>query len=198
MTSRNRPARYWLVAIALTMGACSSDLRSNGLAENKATIHEADGTISFYRGKNVANRLATGQDLGSGDEAYMRLRVSQSILDSAGSRPKGALTMSLEAERPGEVVEITLYTNALKRDPTEFETIVMNAADPYVTGYAQVVNQSPDAQGGYFEVKRWVRSAIGSYAEQMWSTGIFADSDAPSLKYNGPPASWPPVPDSWR
>lgn len=179
--------------------ACSSG--TNEVLERRATIFEDDGTVSFYRGKDIGKRLSEGRSLGGpGDkQSFMRLRVSKDLVDRVTEIPSGVVTMSLEEPNiENGSIEITVHTNALRRDSGEYDTLVFRPGDPFVTGYAQIARRADGSKQGFFQVTRYVRSAIGSYAQQIFETGLAPDTNMPDLKFDGNPRQWPPLPPHWK
>lgn len=183
-----------LMAIA---AGCSAETKSAATEENRATIVEDDGTISFWRGKNIAARLARAEQIGGEADRNdsMRFRAAQALLDRAAAAKERVVTISME-QPSTDLIEISLRTNSTRGNGS-WETVVLRPGDPWVTGHVQVQETSDGTFRGFFSVKRYVKSSIGSLAEQIWETGMNSDPNMPALKFGTYP--WKePLPATWR
>lgn len=185
---------------ALALAACvgQDDVVREDDGENRAVIEGPDGAVTIWGGRAVAKRIAEGKlacERGTTD-AWSRVDLGRALVEEAAGRPRKLVTLSMEEMR-GDVA-LSLCTNALARDPRDFELLVFRPGDPFLTGHLQIMSEWNGGPAFGYSVTRWVRSQIGSWAEQIWATGLLDDPDRPSLKYDGNPRTWPPLPEHWK
>ena len=189
-----------LVAFVTNVGlACRGEFGDDGLVQrddtSRYTLVSPDGFTQFFSGPNIANVIGKGHIPGERDRnPYNLIRVPSSKVDEVRAKPSGVLTISLEEPAPFDV-DLTVNTF---REPGVPTTVHLKPGDPWLSGFAQIWVGKDGTTAGLFEATKWTRHPGGNITIDQYAMGSVPDDQAPKLKYNGPPNTWPELPPSWK
>ncbi len=181
------------VGLTCVYVSCGGD--HSDLSTDTSAIVVRSNTGEIYNGRGVRDLVLDGK-IPSLDYEHPFYRVSVPISD-LDAIDRGLTTVrsySLEDEDSGVSVYLRRWEGG-RLENTEYL-----AGAPWLSGMVQLYKDSERGTvNATYQILRYQRSGeLEPLSISEISLGLVPDANAPSLKYVGNPANWPPLPENWN